>query len=661
VERSITQAEGGDGAPTLKAGDQANDEESAEESTEGAISWLRQVGESRTLWGSLLVLACLAAYYFIVPNRGNPYLHFVLQAQSWLEGRTAIPSPGYQDVMPVYDASGMPTGYGIIPFPPLPAWVLLPFVSVWHLATDEHLLAMVFAAVDVGIAYWMLGLLPVRHSIRVLTTLFLGLGTVLWYAAAIGSTWFWAHIVAIGCGLLAIGLALSADRDAAEPEPLRDVATSIRRFRLPGGWSSAALLCALGAGGGLILMQAGAGAPATSLAVLGVVVGVVAVALAMAVAGRTGVLGPFAIAVVIVGGLPALLLISAESSLAIEVVDVLLLTLIGVLWRLGGRQGSRVDNALSSIGTALASPESRQVGAGLLFGLAVTARLTVLFGFPFFILVGGGGNWVRRGLLAGAGAALPLLALLVYTYAATGQLFNPAYQYQYGVELKDYSTVLNYNPGWSITDIRYIPQNLAIMFAGMPRIMPSFSSIWPGDGGTPLCVSSSARGLFDQGCPLAIPEATGTSILLTSPAYLLAPLAWGPIRRLRIDRLTAGATIAVVAIAIVNLMHFSQGWVQFGYRFSSDFAPFALLLVALGASRLGRWWPVVLLLPAVLFLPLGFLAAAILGVAVLIAVGADREPGEARFFGRLWPVVLLVALSIAVNFWGAMWGVILGW
>jgi hypothetical protein len=199
------------------------------------------------------------------------------------------------------------------------------------------------------------------------------------------------------------------------------------------------------------------------------------------------------------------------------------------------------------------------------------------------------------------------------------------------------------------------------MFAGMPRILPNFSSIWPGDGGTPLCVSSSARGLFDQSCPLAIPEATGTSILLTSPAYLLAPLAWGPIRRRKIDRLTAGATIAVVAIAIVNLMHFSQGWVQFGYRFSNDFAPFALILVALGASRLGRWWPVVLLLPAVLFLPLGLLAAAVLGVAALIAVRAGVEPGDAWHYGRLWPVVVLVALSIAVNFWGTLWGVILGW
>ena len=133
-------------------------------------------------------------------------------------------------------------------------------------------------------------------------------------------------------------------------------------------------------------------------------------------------------------------------------------------------------------------------------------------------------------------------------------------------------------------------------------------SAWPHSRPVPLRQEAPA--------PLAIPEATGTSILLTSPAYLLGLLAWRPLRNLEIDRATAGATIAVLAIAVVNLMHFSQGWVQFGYRFSNDFAPFALILVALGASRLGRWWP-------------------------LLAV--------------------LVALSIVVNFWGVMWGVILGW
>ena len=38
------------------------------------------------------------------------------------------------------------------------------------------------------------------------------------------------------------------------------------------------------------------------------------------------------------------------------------------------------------------------------------------------------------------------------------------------------------------------------------------------------------------------------------------------------------AVTAVVLIAVFNLGHFSQGWVQWGYRFSLDFLPFLLPL-----------------------------------------------------------------------------------
>ena len=68
-------------------------------------------------------------------------------------------------------------------------------------------------------------------------------------------------------------------------------------------------------------------------------------------------------------------------------------------------------------------------------------------------------------------------------------------------------------------------------------------------------------------------------------------------------------------------MHFSQGWVQFGYRFSNDFAPFALILVALGFERLAR---------------------------------RHRWAHAAR----RWPSS---SLSIAINVWGVAWGRLLGW
>ena len=102
------------------------------------------------------------------------------------------------------------------------------------------------------------------------------------------------------------------------------------------------------------------------------------------------------------------------------------------------------------------------------------------------------------------------------------------------------------------------------------------------------------------------------SILLTSPAYLLVI----PSLRRRPSRLVAGAVAAIAAIALVNLMHFSQGWVQFGYRFSNDFVPFAPPLVAVGMARRNR---------------VGLLGAALIGI------------------------------SIAVNLWGVIWGNILGW
>jgi uncharacterized membrane protein len=590
-----------------------SEEAPAEEAEEPAESFDRAAW-GRILWGIGLVVVCLVVYYLSQPNRGNPYLHFVLQAQAWLDGKTAIPLPQYQDVMPILDADGAPTGDGIIPFPPFPAWVLLPFVSIWNLATNEQLLAVVFSAIDVGIAYWMLGYLPVRQAVRVLTSLFLGLGTVLWYTAAIGSTWFWAHVVAVGCLLLSVGLALRADRDAAQPVPARDFIGRVRRSSWPGGWKSAVLLVALGAAGETLFLGAGANTPAAALTAVGVLFSVVAVTIAVVVAGRPGVVAPFAIAVAVVGGIPLVVIGGAGEKLVIAVVDLILILVVFVLWWFSRRKGGRVDRGLSSLSAALSSPEALQVAAGILFGLAVTARLTILFGFPFLMLVGGGGSRLRRTMLAGAGAAVPLVTLLVVTYATSGHLFNPAYDYLYHYEVS--TGAFNYNADWSITDIRYIPQNLAIMLFSVPRIMPDFYSIYPnGSAGTALCVAGTARGLFDQGCPLAMPDAIGTSIILTSPAYLLAPLAWRPIRHLQIDRVTAGASIAVVDIAIVNLMHFSQGWVQFGYRFSNDFVPFALILVALGASRLGR----------------------------------------------LWPLVLLVGMSIVVNLWGTIWGVMLGW
>jgi hypothetical protein len=463
------------------------------------------------------VLAALLVYSAAQPFR--IYDHFEWQAQAFLEGHAAIrypvgtmsPCTGnacFNDVRPV-PSDDVPRGD--IPFPPLPAVVLLPFVALWGREADGQLIFAILAAVDVGLAWWMLGRLPVRRSVRVAVTVFFAFGTVFWYTAQLATTWYQAHILAVGLALLAVGIALGADPMAAIDED--DLADDDD------------------------LADRDSGAAVTP------------------------------------GGVFARSAALARSGL-----------------------------------------DPRQFLAGLLFGLACTSRLSMVFAAPFFLLVGGGGSWQRRGLSAGVGAAIPIGVLLLYNLVSTGALFHPGYQYLYELEAGFY-TNLGYNLDWAIEDPRYIPQNLWIMLFSTPAILPDFYPAGLG-GGQALCVEPGAvRGLFDAACPLALPRDTGMSLLLTSPLYLFAIPA---LRRYGMNRLVTGSALAILIVTFVNLMHFSQGWVQFGYRFSNDFVPWAVILVALGAEAVARR-----------------LATAFAG--------------------------LLLGISILVNLWGVIWGNVLGW
>ena len=130
--------------------------------------------------------------------------------------------------MPLPSEPGAPS-YGLLPFPPLPAVLLLPFVAVFGLATDDQLLGAVLGAINVGLCWRMLSRLTERNSVAVLATL-LAFGTVAWYAAMLATTWFLAHLVALTFVLLGITLALDADRrEQLRGTLARLTATPIRR------------------------------------------------------------------------------------------------------------------------------------------------------------------------------------------------------------------------------------------------------------------------------------------------------------------------------------------------------------------------------------------------------------------------------------------------
>lgn len=466
-----------------------------------------------------VLLAVVALGIYLATQGERFYDHFVWQASAFLEGQAAIRYPVggsatsdgnafFQDVLPVASSDGVPRA--LIPFPPLPALILVPFVAVWGLSADDQTIFTTLAALDVAICWWMIGRLRIRPVARLTTTLFFAFGTVFWYTAQLATTWYQAHIVAVGLAMLAVGLAIGNDARAQADEPGLD------RAGRPGGVEA-----------------------------------------------------------------------------------------------IGGVAGVRPTRHVFAV-------DRRQFIVGLLFGLAATARLSTLVAAPFFLLVGPGGSWWRRGWSAGLGAAIPVGALLAYNLAVTGQVFHPAYDHLYQLEARAY-VALDYHPEWSAEDPRYLAQNLRIMFLSMPEILPDRLRDTLGTIDEPLCTEPGAqRGLFHPDCPLALPRDVGMSILLTSPAFLLMIPVF---RRYGRSRLVTVAALAVLLVVLLDLMHFSQGWVQFGYRFSNDAVPFALPLVALGIDRM-----------------------------------ADGT--------RRWamPVALaLVVVSVAVNAWGVVWATRLGW
>lgn len=176
------------------------------------------LAELDPVWiGFLFVALALVVYVVSNGSRQNFYNHFVWQADAFLDGRFAITYPVrdgphvndyFQDVMPLPDRPG----YGLIPFPPLPAILLLPLVAVFGLAANAALVAAALGAINVGLAWRMLLRLTPDRAAVALATIFFAFGTVHWYAAMLGSTWFLAHVLATTFLLLAITLAIDADR-----------------------------------------------------------------------------------------------------------------------------------------------------------------------------------------------------------------------------------------------------------------------------------------------------------------------------------------------------------------------------------------------------------------------------------------------------------------
>src|SRR5262249_26879050 len=107
---------------------------------------------------------------------------------------------------------------------------------------------------------------------------------------------------------------------------------------------------------------------------------------------------------------------------------------------------------------------------------------------------------------------------------------------------------------WGLTSYHYLGRNLAVILTSLP-----YTEV--------------------QNAPFQI-NVHGLALWITTPIYLYA--LW--------PRRTGGLfwALAVTAafVAAPSLLYQNSGWIQFGYRFSNDFAPFLFAMIAVGGRRL---------------------------------------------------------------------------
>jgi hypothetical protein len=270
-----------------------------------------------------------------------------------------------------------------------------------------------------------------------------------------------------------------------------------------------------------------------------------------------------------------------------------------------------VGTALAALYLLAALDAERPLLAGSALALGFATRTPLLFAFPLFFLellrvrhpAGLSGfsrvstvwrELDRRGFLRDTALFVaPIAAVFALTLwhnaARFGDPFEVGYRY---LDVVWRARIEK----WGLFSYHYLGRNLGVVTSSLP---------WLGSPEAPIRISGH-----------------GLALWLTTPAYFW--LLWP--RRMQAPHLALLLTAAFVAIP--TLLYQNTGWVQFGYRFSNDYAVFLFALLAVGGRRfgLGFWAVTVFAVVVNVFGALTFDRAAGAGVYVIERSQRVYEP-----------------------------------
>jgi hypothetical protein len=191
---------------------------------------------------------------------------------------------------------------------------------------------------------------------------------------------------------------------------------------------------------------------------------------------------------------------------------------------------------------------------GYLAGLAASARLTAGLNIMLFIATAlfCGKAKTRSTLGLVAGFAVPLVALALYNFARFNSFIETGYSYQLPAP-GDF-------PGTSLANV---VSHLRVFLLGTPTLSDSF--------------------------PFVRTNPVGMSVLLISP-WLLC------LTSISLDRLNGFALASCGLVLLAVLAWRSTGQLQVGYRFSLDFLPLIIFILARGDGNMGGKFKTLVLL-----------------------------------------------------------------
>lgn len=194
----------------------------------------------------------------------------------------------------------------------------------------------------------------------------------------------------------------------------------------------------------------------------------------------------------------------------------------------------------------------RPIFIGLLLGAAYLARIQVILAFPFFLyLLWDKKRWFLNFFKFGIGVLPFVLFDSYYNFVRFGTIIDKGYYLIPGVLSEPWFSKGLFNPV-------YIPNNLRVIFASLPRFQKTF--------------------------PYVTPSWAGLSIWITTPAFIYS--LWANIK----EKIVQFSWLSILLISFVIFSHGSTGFSQFGYRFAVDFYPILLFLVIKGVAKTGLKW-----------------------------------------------------------------------